>query len=104
MRRYLAFLGLILLACAAHSGKRTQEFQVSGMSCGACAFRVKKALIEEYKGILAEQDIQISFTPGQKKQVLVLSFDPKRLKADQIASYLREKTGFAVEVTEEPKG
>jgi copper chaperone CopZ len=95
MRTVVVIMGILsVLGIGASAQTKAQgtsvTLKVSGMSCGACAARVEKTA-KEIDGVTSAK-------ASQPKGVAEITFDPAKIKAEDIAALITKKSGFVAEV------
>ena len=69
------------------------ELKITGMTCGGCAATVSRVL-DKTQGVL---DQEVKF-PGD---VAVITYDPEKVKPEDLVAVIEEKTNFKAEVKKE---
>ncbi len=69
------------------------ELKITGMTCGGCAASVSRVL-GKTQGVL---DQEVKF-PGD---VAVITYDPEKVKPEDLVAVIEEKTNFKAEVKKE---
>ncbi len=103
MKKFSIFFTLIVSLLAFTYGVQAQdkplkeaakgnkvELKITGMTCGGCAATVSRVL-DKTQGVL---DQEVKF-PGD---VAVITYDPEKVKPEDLVAAIEEKTSFKAEV------
>lgn len=81
---------------AAAETEKQAVLSIEGMTCGGCALSVK-SVVKKIDGV---RDAKVDWKKGRA----VVTFDPDRVTAEQIAATIQEKLTYETEVIDEGNG